>query len=177
VCVSSCTLLTDDLAITGLAQHSGGQIFDNALGLPYAERASFWNSWGDGLDEVWNGHRWVDPGREGRMELDIVLVRISDGAMHHLAHRHHINDRSAFNPDEDDVHPEERHFVSFGNNPALSQDMYNISPWYDDIIDGTNLQFDCKMTAERRLRRCPVEALLPGYVRDDLARESRYVFR
>jgi hypothetical protein len=23
------------------------------------------------------------------MDLDIVLVRISDGAMHHLAHRHH----------------------------------------------------------------------------------------
>jgi len=86
-------------------------------------------------------------------ELDIVLVRISDGAMHHLAHRHHHwldnwNDTIAFNPDEDDVQPEVRFLVKFCENLALSDDTCNITPWFtDDVINGTYLNFDCEMTA------------------------------
>jgi hypothetical protein len=99
VCFSSCAVLTDDLAATENSRYDGrGQIFDNALVLPYAEQAAFWDSLDGGLDNVWNGHQW-----QARMELDIVLVRIGDGAVHNLAHRHRNDESGVFYPESDDV--------------------------------------------------------------------------
>ena len=149
VCFSSCAVLSVDLAIHG--DGDGGQIFNNALGLPYAEQTSFWNFWRDGLDQVWNGHRWLNPLDDGRMELDIILVRISDGAVHHLAHRHIMDDRSYFDSDEDDVQPDkELFFVKFRHNPALSGNLCNLAPWIHDgpFTVYSRLFFEFQMTAD-----------------------------
>jgi hypothetical protein len=139
LCFSSYGVLTDDLVTNEDGGAGNGQIFYNAIHSPDAESDPFWNSYED-EEDVCDELQHLDPCDDTRMELEVILVRRSDGAVHSFAHRYCIENAELL-------------CVSFryGGDGVGEGTHQNFTPWMCDDGKGMCLSCHCEMWADDRV--------------------------